>query len=140
MASKVFLDANILLDFTLKRADYEQSKKIINLAVDGTIEAFMTPSIVHILGYWLAKAYGNLKAKEILLTLLTDITVIDIPHEIVVNSLLSKMNDIEDALQYFTSLHYNLDYFISRDKSLQKQASPTLPIYTPKEFIEEYKL
>lgn len=140
MASKVFLDANILLDFTLKRADYAQSKKIINLAVDGTIEAFMTPSIVHILDYWLAKAYGNLKAKEILLTLLTDITVIDIPHKIVVNSLLSKMNDIEDALQYFTAIHHNIDYFVSRDKTLQKQGSPTLPIYTPKEFLVEYKL
>jgi len=140
MASKVFLDANILLDFTLKRAEYEQSKKIISLAVDGTIEAYITPSIVHIIGYWLAKAYGNLKAKELLLSLLTDITVIDISHEIVVNSLLSKMNDIEDALQYFTAIHHKIDYFVSRDKTLQKQGSPTLPIYTPKEFLEEYRL
>lgn len=140
MASKVFLDANILLDFTLKRAEYEQSKKIISLAVDGTIEAYITPSIVHILGYWLTKTYGNLKAKELLLSLLTDITVIDIPHEIVVNSLLSKINDIEDALQYFTAIHHKIDYFVSRDKTLQKQSSPTLPIYTPKEFLAEYRL
>ena len=47
MASKVFFDANILLDFTLKRDEYEQSRKIIELAVNGTIQAFITPSIVH---------------------------------------------------------------------------------------------
>jgi predicted nucleic acid-binding protein len=137
MAFKVFIDANILLDFTLKRSEYAQSKKIIELVIEGTVEAYITPSIVHILGYWLTKEYGNSKAKELLLTILSDITVIDIPHEIVVNALHSKMNDIEDALIYFTAIHYKLDYFISRDKSLQKQGTPTLPIYTPKEFLAE---
>lgn len=137
MASKVFLDANILLDFTLKRDDYEQARTIVSLAVDGSIQGYITPSIVHIVGYWLTKAYGNSKAKTILLTLLTDITVIDLPHEIVLNALHSKITDIEDALQYYTAVHYKLDYFISRDKQLQKQGIPILPICTPQEFLSE---
>lgn len=137
MASKVFLDANILLDFTLKRDDYEQARTIVSLAVDGSIQGYITPSIVHIVGYWLTKAYGNSKAKTILLTLLSDITVIDLPHEIVLNALHSKVTDIEDALQYYTAVHYKLDYFISRDKQLQKQGIPILPICTPLEFLSE---
>jgi predicted nucleic acid-binding protein len=137
MASKVFLDANVLLDFTLKRKDYEQSKQIIVLAVNGTIQAFITPSIVHIVGYWLTKAYGNAKAKELLLTLMADLTVIDIPHEIVLNALHSKINDMEDALQYYSALHHKLDYFISLDKQLQKQSIPILPVYTPSDFLIE---
>ncbi len=137
MASKIFLDANILLDFTLKRNEYEQSKKIITLAVNGDARAYVTPSIIHITGYWLTKAYGNPKAKELLLTLLTDIIVIDLPHEIVLNALHSKINDIEDALQYYTAIHHKLDYFISRDKRLQKQAIPVLPVYTPEKFLTE---
>jgi predicted nucleic acid-binding protein len=138
MAFKVFLDANILLDFTLKRDDYEQSRAIIELAVNGDIQAFITPSIVHIVGYWLTKTYGNAKAKELLLTLLTDVTVIDLPHEIAVNALHSKINDIEDALQYYTAIHHKLDYFISRDKQLQKQSIPILAVYTPDEFLTEF--
>jgi predicted nucleic acid-binding protein len=137
MASKIFLDANILLDFTLKRNEYELSKQIIELAVSGSVQAFITPSIVHILGYWLTKAYGNAKAKELLLTLMADVTVIDLPHEIVLNALHSKINDIEDALQYYTAVHHKLDYFISRDKQLQKQSIPVLPVYTPKELLVE---
>lgn len=137
MASKVFLDANILLDFTLKRDEYEQSRKIIELAINGAIRAFITPSIVHIVGYWLTKAYGNAKAKEILLTLMADVTVIDLPHEIALNALHSKITDIEDALQYYTAVYHKLDYFISRDKQLQKQGIPVLPVYTPKEFLIE---
>ena len=135
MASKVFLDANILLDFTLKRDEYEQSKQIIELVINGTIQAFITPSIIHIVGYWLTKAYGNAKAKEMLLTLMADVTVIDLPHEIVLNALHSKITDIEDALQYYTAIHHKLDYFVSRDKQLQKQSIPILPVYTPQELL-----
>lgn len=137
MASKVFFDANILLDFTLKRDEHEQSKQIIELAVNGTVQAFITPSIVHIVGYWLTKAYGNAKAKELLLTLMADVRVIDLPHEIVLNALHSKITDIEDALQYYTAVHHKLDYFISRDKQLKKQSIPILPVYTPRELLVE---
>jgi predicted nucleic acid-binding protein len=131
------INSNSLLDFTLKRAEYEQSRKIIELAVNGTIQAFITPSILHIVGYWLTKAYGNTKAKELLLTLMVDVTVIDLPHEIVLNALHSKITDREDALQYYTAVHHKLDYFISRYKQLQKQGIPVLPVYTPKELLME---
>lgn len=137
MASKVFLDANILLDFTLKRDDYKQARTIIALAVNGSIQAFISSSIVHIVGYWLAKVYGHAKAKTILITLLSDVTVIDLPHEIVLNALHSKVTDMEDALQYYTAVHHKLDYFISRDKQLLKQGIPVLPICTPQDFLSE---
>jgi len=138
MASKVFLDANILLDFTLKRDNYDVSKRIIELAVNGQVQAFITPSIVHIVGYWLTKAYGNAKAKELLLTLLADVYVIDISHEITLNALHSKIKDIEDALQYYTAMHHKLDYFITQDNDMQKESIPTLPVYTPEEFLKEF--
>ncbi len=138
MASKVFIDANILLDFTLKRTSYQEAKQIVELAINGAIQAYITPSIVHIVGYWLSKAYGTTKAKELLLALLEDIQVIDIPHQITLVALHSKMKDIEDALQYYTAIHHKLDYFISLDKQLQKESIAGLPIYTPKEFLKEF--
>ena len=137
MASKVFLDANILLDFTLKRDSYDVSKKIIELAIEGKVHAFITPSIVHIVGYWLTKAYGSVKAKELILSLLADVNVIDISHEVTLNDVYSKLNDIEDALQYYAAIHHKIDYFITRDKLLRKVAIPSLPVYTPEEFLKE---
>ncbi len=136
MATKVFLDANVLLDFTLKRSEYAVSRKIIELVVAGRIQAYITPSIVHILGYWLSKAYGRVKAKEILLTLLIDIQVIDISHKITVNALHSKIKSIEDALQYYTAIHHQMDYFITQDKALKKETTPNLPIYSCEEFLK----
>jgi predicted nucleic acid-binding protein len=136
MAFRVFLDANILLDFTLKRPEYKSARQLVAWAVEGRIAAFITPSIVHIVAYWLTKAYASESAKKILLTLLADIQVIDIGHETTVNALNSKMTDIEDALQYYTALHHKLDYFISRDKGLQKAAIPLLPVCSPEEFLK----
>lgn len=136
MGPKAFLDANILLDFTLKRESYLVSKQLVVKLVNAELRGYISPSIVHITGYWLTKAYGTAKAKELLLTLLADIYVIEINHETTLHALNSKMPDIEDALQYYTALHHKLDVFISRDKQLQKHAITSLPVYTPEEFLE----
>jgi predicted nucleic acid-binding protein len=138
MASKVMLDANVILDYTLKRVHFETAKEILKLALDGSINAFVTPSVVHICGYWLTKAYGPEKAKKLMLTILADITSIDINHQTTIAALHSSIRDIEDALQYYTALHHKLDYFISRDKQLGKEALALLPVYTPEQFLKEW--
>jgi predicted nucleic acid-binding protein len=137
MVFKVFLDANMLLDFTLKRADYAKCKQIIELIVTNQIKAYTTPSIIHIMGYWLTKAYGSATAKKIIISLLADVQIIDITHELTITALHSKINDIEDALHYYTAIHYKLDYFISGDK---KAAIPILPVCTPEEFLKEMEV
>ena len=136
MVFKIFLDANILLDFLLKRANYNNAKNVIDLAIKGKAKAFITPSIVHIVGYWLSKSYGTKTAKELLLTLLIDVNVIEIDHGITLLALHSKIDDIEDALQYYTALHHQLDFFISEDKVFQKSSMPTLPVVSAEYFLQ----
>jgi len=138
MAVKVFLDANVLLDLILKREQYHKSKEIIEHIIENKIQGFTTSSVVHITGYWVSKAYGTMKTKELLLTLLADIRIIDISHETALTALHSKINDIEDALQYYTAIHHKLDYFISLDKQLKKESIPALPVFEPGEFIAQY--
>ncbi|MGY3215004.1 type II toxin-antitoxin system VapC family toxin [Mucilaginibacter sp. HD30] len=138
MASKIFLDANILLNFTLKRGNYNASQQLIEHVVDGQFQPYITPAIVHITGYWLSKTYSKIKTKEILLELLTAVKVIDCKHDLVINALNSAMTDIEDALQYYTALHHKIDYFITCDKHLKKAAIPSLPVYLPEEFLAEF--
>ncbi|MHB1920923.1 MAG: PIN domain-containing protein [Chitinophagaceae bacterium] len=124
MASKVFLDANILLDLTLRRVNYGAAKEIMLLAIGGRIQAFVTSSIIHILGYWLTKAYDHKKAKEIILSLLHDITCIDIQQEQVISSLHSTIRDMEDALQYYAAIHHRLDYIYKQGQPIAKGLHP----------------
>jgi predicted nucleic acid-binding protein len=67
---------------------------------------------------------------------LIDIQVIDISHNIAVSALHSKIKGIEDALQYYTAIHYKMDYFITQDKALKKEATPNLPVYSCEEFLK----
>ena len=135
MAFKVFLDANTLLDFTLKRETYPFARRILESTMKGRLQAFTTPSIVQVVSYWLAAAYGPDRARELLLALLAEVQVIDISHEITLNALHSKMGKMEDALQYYTALHHKLDYFITRDMGLREAAVPALPVCSPEEFL-----
>lgn len=138
MATKVFLDANILLDFILKREYYADAKQVFELIEEGHVNGYITSSVLHITGYWVGKEYGVTKAKSILLSLLNIVTVIDIRHETVVNALHSKIDDIEDALQYYTAIHHKLDYFITRDKQLKKDSTPALQVYSPADFVNRF--
>ncbi len=138
MAFKVFLDVNIILDLTLKREAYAEAEQIFERIISGQIQGFITPAVVHMAGYWLTKYYGVGQAKKLLLLLLTDVKVIDISHEITIAALNSKINDIEDALQYYTAIHHKLDCFILRDKRLKKDSLPILPVYTSSEFLKEF--
>jgi len=137
MGFKVFLDANVLLDFLLKRERYEDARDIMSLVIEGKVIAFITPGIVHIVGYWLSKAYGAKKAKQLLLNLLDTVRVIDISHELRLLALNSNIDDIEDALQYYTAIHNQLDYFISKDKKNKKSAIPSLPVIDPSQFLKQ---
>ena len=138
MAVKIFLDANVLVDYALRREHFEDASAIISMVVNGRVNGYISSSVLHITGYWLTKGIGSEEAKEFLLLLLNDIEVIDIPHEIAVIALSSRFKDIEDAIQYYTAIHHRLDYFISNDKGLKKDGIPILPVYTPKEFIAEF--
>jgi predicted nucleic acid-binding protein len=137
MAFRVFLDANVLLDFLLQRENDALSKRILEITIEGKIRSFITPSILHIAGYWLSKEYGAAKAKQLLTALLADVQVIDCSHATATIALQSTFDDIEDALQYFTSIEHRLSHFISSDKKLKKSAIPQLPVFTPSEFLQE---
>jgi predicted nucleic acid-binding protein len=137
MASKVFLDANILLDFTLQRTGYEQTMKLIERGINGDIHLVTTPAVLHITSYWLKKAYSAATAKEVMLTLLADVQVIDCDHSTALMAISSNIDDIEDALQYFAALKHSVDYFVSGDKKLKRDAMPQLPVYTSLELLDE---
>jgi len=140
MAFRIFLDANVLLDFTLKRENYPVIRRLMEWAVKGRVQAYVTPAVVQVICQRLVEAYGAGRAKELMLALLAEVQVIDTGHEITVNALHSKMENMEDALSYYTAMHHKLDYFITRNKELSKAAIPVMPACTPEEFLEQNKI
>ncbi|MFT3948567.1 MAG: PIN domain-containing protein [Agriterribacter sp.] len=139
MASKVFLDANFLLDLSLQRAGFADAKSVMQLSIAGEIELVTTPAVLHITGYFITKAYNRQVSKQLLLALLNDVQVIDCNHSTALMAIHSSIADIEDALQYYTALTHKADYFISSDAELKKAALPQLPVYTAAAFVAAWE-
>lgn len=136
MAFRVFMDADILLDLTLKRECYPSARQLMEWAVKGRIQAYVTPAVIQEVGRRLKEAYGAARAKELLLALLAEVLVIEGSHAVAVSALHSGMSDLDGALSYYAALHHKLDYFITRDEDLPKAAIPVLPVCTPEEFLK----
>lgn len=128
MASKIFLDANVILDYVLKRKNYDEIKMLFQFEQDSKIKFYMSSSIVHIVGYFLTKAVGSSVAKTTILKLLNTIQVIDGNHIAAVLATQSDNPDIEDALQYEIAIKNKMDYFLSSDKNLQKYSAKNLSV------------
>ncbi len=138
MAFRLFLDANVCLTFILQRQGFESSELIFERIGSGEFKGYVSPAIIHIIAYFLAKVHQRRIVKTLILNLLANVTDIDCNHEIAINAINSQMTDIEDALQYYTAMHHKMDYFISLDKNLIKSAIPFLPVYSPEDFLELY--
>jgi putative PIN family toxin of toxin-antitoxin system len=139
MASKIFLDANVCLSFLLQRKGYEPSETIFERVILNQFKGYTSPAIIHIIAYYLRKIHSLEITKQLITSLLSSVKVIDCNHEIAINAVNSQMTDIEDALQYYTAMHHQIDYFISLDKTLIKSAIPVLPVYSPEEFLKEFE-
>ncbi len=128
MGFRVFLDANVILDYVLKRDNYLQVRQLFELEQKSKLKFYMSSSIVHVIGYFLTKILGSVTAKVTIGKLLQTVQVVDGSHDTVVLALQSENPDIEDALQYEIALKNKISYFISSDKNFKKYSSDTLPI------------
>ena len=130
MAFSVFLDANVVLDYALKRDNYSQVKMLFELEQQSKIKLYMSSSIVHVIGYFLTKFIGSTLAKTTILKLLSVVQIVDGSHDTTLLALQSENPDIEDALQYQIAIKNKMDFFISSDKNFQKYSLLNLPIIT----------
>jgi predicted nucleic acid-binding protein len=135
MASKIFLDANVLLDLLLRRSGFSAAKDIFQYAISGYVQLYTSPAVIHITSYYIRKHYSVRETKQLFTRMLLHVEVIDCDHQVALTAINSSIDDIEDALQYYTALKHKLNYFISTDKKLKKQAIPQLPIYAAAEIL-----
>mgnify|MGYP000895518058 CR=1 FL=1 len=137
MATKIFLDTNIILDLLDQERPFSgESEVLFRLIDDGSFQAYFSESVITTTDYILTKKFANTKRIDILTDLLKMVTVIECSNSIVKSALLKNENDLEDAILYELALTEKLDYFITNDKqALKKLSTKKLPIVTTKDFL-----
>lgn len=141
MATKLFLDTNIILDILDRERPFSKEAEVLfKFIEDGTFAAFFSESVITTTDYVLIKKFTNVQRVSILTDLLKLVTIIECSNRIVRNALL-KSADVEDAILYELALTEKLAYFITNDKqALKKLATKKLPIVTTKDFLQLLKV
>lgn len=135
MANKLFLDVNIILDFTLERkGELAEIENLFELAEKEKIELYVSESVIATTLYFLQKNKSD--ALAIVRELSSVVNFIPFKKDVLFFSL-EKYKDIEDGLLYFMAAKANMNYFITRNVKDFVFTLPSLPVLTPSKFLRE---
>ena len=135
MASKLFLDINIIIDYVQER-DYELDaiKEIMQLAELRKLELFISESVIATSFYFLKKQ--KIDALSVLREICKTVSVVPFVKDIL-HYPVEKYKDIEDGLLYFLAAKAKMDYFITRNVKDFVFLFPSLPVMSPTNFLKE---
>ena len=135
MASKLFLDINIIIDYVQER-DYELDaiNEIMHLAELRKLELFISESVIATSFYFLKKQ--KIDALSVLREICKTVSVVPFVKDILYYPV-EKYKDIEDGLLYFLAAKAKMDYFITRNVKDFVFLFPSLPVMSPTNFLKE---
>lgn len=133
--NKLFLDVNIILDYTLEReGELKEIETLFELAEAEKLELYISESVIATVLYFLQK--NKLDALTIARELSTVVNFIPFKKDVLFFSL-EQYKDVEDGLLYFLAAKANMDYFITRNIKDFLFTLPSLPVTTPAKFLKE---
>jgi hypothetical protein len=131
----VFLDTDVAFDIISKRdPHFEQSVKILQLANQGIIRLVISEVGLANLFYLTFEIYKTPSAN--LTNFIQACEIVSSGKDTVEKALTSKFRDKEDALQYFTAIKAQVDFFLTRNKKDYHHKTSALPVYSPQELVE----
>jgi len=135
---KVFVDANIFLDFLRQRQDWQASYEVIERVRLKKAVGFLSELTIAIIWFQLTKNYPSKTAREKLQKAIHGFNVATpTPDDVKAAIEDEKFDDIEDALQFYTSKSAAA-IFITRNKSDFAKVSKEIKFVTPEEFLEKH--
>jgi len=132
---RVVLDTNIILDIALRREPHFLDSSGVFMKIDSSVVyGFVTATTITDIYYISKKEKGHQVSIDFITNLIEIIDVIGIDRRVIIESLLSKIADFEDAVQSVSSFLNNIDYIITRNQKDFSESS--VKAITPKEFLD----
>lgn len=135
MIKKIFLDSDVILDLLLERGQFFRDIALV-FEKAKTEEIILYTSSICILNinYLLRKSYSKDAVEEILNKFLQYVKILAVDSAIIMASLNSNFNDLEDGVQYYCSLNNDINEIITRNIKDYKHSK--IPVLTPLEYLE----
>ncbi len=115
---RVFIDTNILLDVFLERVPFAYpAQRVWSMAERKQMQAAVSTLSVCNIFFILKKLASTEKAYLAIETLVETFKLIEVTPRIISKALAARLNDFEDAVQYFCALQAGAKLILSRDPS-----------------------
>lgn len=134
----VFLDTNVVIDFMGKRNGFFNDAAIIfSMIKEKIINASISSLTVVNCAYILNKAFDKKDVLKKIDGLCKILNIMPINNQVLKDAINLQPTDYEDAVQYISSLPFNPDVIITRDK--KGFADFNIIVMTPDEFVRIVK-
>jgi predicted nucleic acid-binding protein len=136
--NKVFIDADVILDFLIVRKPFVMdTARLFSLAEKKKI-TLCTTALVFSNAYCILRKLGpHKKVIEKLNQLSKFVDIIGLSKDAVKNALESEFSDFEDALQHYAALSENVIAIITRNIKDYKHSE--LAVLTPDQYLKSIK-
>ncbi len=132
---KILIDTNVILDVLCNRHDFvDDSLKVFKYCeanqITGYISALSIPNIVYIM----RKELDSEKIKEILTTLTSIFTVVDLRESDLLKAADMDFSDYEDALQSVCAARAKVNFIVTRN--IKDFKNSIIPAIKPSELFD----
>jgi predicted nucleic acid-binding protein len=134
---RVLIDTNIVLDVLLRRADFfDASYNVLKLSTLGKADLFVTANAITDVYYFLHRANKDVgKSKETIIKFLNLVAIADTTSSDIMNALLSKMLDFEDAVAGAIAKRIKAECIVTRNT--KDFSNSPVPVIDPKDFLAQ---
>lgn len=134
---KILIDSDVCLDSITRRYPFSvNADKILQLAEEKAIEAYVTAESFSNMFYILRKLSTSAKAISVLKDLRSVVQFAAVGHSVIDSALNSSWTDFEDAIQYYCATEEKCDAIVTRNTSDFIKAS--IPVHIPVEFLKQF--
>jgi len=113
---KLYLDANVVLDFVLKRSPFDAAaQELFALAEHGQVQLLVSSLTFTVVHYVTSKQVGKAAATGEVVQLFRLVSTVAVNEQVVGRALRANLPDFEDAVQLFAALEAGADVIVTRD-------------------------
>ena len=134
---KVFIDTNVFLDYILSRqVGFVEANEIFMLSANYEIDLILSDLTLANVRYVTRRDFSNELFYEVINGMRDLFEIAPVGPHAVDRALMLRVNDFEDALQYFSALQSGADCIVTRN--VKDLAFSEIEVLTPSDFLAKY--
>ena len=136
MASKVFIDSDVVIDFFTDREPFANpASEIFELNAQGKLEIFISAVSVNNIYYIVRKFLGHKRSIKIIEELAEMVHIVGTTRKEILQALKNDFNDFEDSIQYSTALVVKgIEAILTRN--VKDYAKAEIAVFTPENYLK----